>query len=129
MNRYVLTVDLKDDRDAMAAYREHHRRVWPEVLDSLRRAGIASMDIYLLERRAVRVLETDGREPERCFAAHVASGPRVSEWEALMKSLQEAPPGGDPAGWWVRMELVFSLEPQPPVEPPVPVAGNRAGQA
>lgn len=109
MSRYVLMVDLKDDPAAIAAYREHHRRVWPEVVESLRRSGILNMDIYLLERRAVMVVETNGSSPERCFAAHAASGSRVAEWEALMKSLQQAPPGGNPAWSWTRMDLVFSL--------------------
>ncbi len=128
MKRYVLTVDLTDDPAVIAAYREHHRRVWPEVLDSLRRSGIVNMDIYLLGKRAVMILETDGRDPERCFAAHVASGPRVSEWEALMQSIQQAPPGGDPGRWWAQMELVFSLERQAAAAPATPVAGSRAGR-
>lgn len=110
MKRYVFTVDLIDDPAAIAAYREHHRRVWPEVADSLRRSGIVAMDIYLLHRRAVMILETDGRDPRRCFAAHKASSARVIEWEALMKSLQQPPPGGQPDEWWVQMEPVFSLE-------------------
>lgn len=110
MSQYVLTVDLKDDPAAMAAYREHHRRVWPEVIESLRRAGIVRMDIYLLERRGVMIVETDGRDPRRCFAAHRASSPRVAEWEALMRSLQEPPPGAAPGEWWTLMEPVFRLE-------------------
>jgi L-rhamnose mutarotase len=109
MSQYVLTIDLKDDPAAIAAYREHHRHVWPEVVESLRRAGILKMDIYLLQRRGVMLLETDGRDPRSCFAAHVASGPRVLEWEALMRTLQEAPPGAPPGEWWAHMELVFSL--------------------
>jgi L-rhamnose mutarotase len=110
MSRYVLTVDLKDDPAAIAAYREYHRRVWPEVLDSLRRAGITAMEIYLVGRRGVMVVETDGRDPRRCFAAHRVSGPRVAEWEALMQSLQEAPPGAPPGETWTQMEPVFSLD-------------------
>jgi L-rhamnose mutarotase len=50
MRRYVLPVDLRDDPAAIAACREHHRRVWPEVVDSLRRAGVDRMDIHMLGR-------------------------------------------------------------------------------
>lgn len=112
MTPYVYTLDLKDDPAAIAAYREHHRRVWPEVLASLRHAGIEQMDIYLLGRRAVMVLETGGRDPLSCFAMHHASGERVAEWEALMSSLQQPPPGAQPGEWWAMMEPVFSLEEQ-----------------
>jgi L-rhamnose mutarotase len=112
MTRYVLTVDLKDDPAVVAAYREHHRRVWPEVLESLRRTGLREMEIYLLGRRLVMVVETDGRDVRRCFAAHVASSPRVAEWEALMRSLQQPPPGGVAGDWWAMMEPVFRLNGQ-----------------
>jgi len=33
MSRHVLRVDLRDEPAAIAAYREHHRRVWPEVVE------------------------------------------------------------------------------------------------
>ena len=42
MNRTLLMVDLKDDPAGIATYVEHHRRVWPEVIASLRRRGSAS---------------------------------------------------------------------------------------
>jgi L-rhamnose mutarotase len=124
MSRYVYTVDLIDDPAAIETYREHHRRVWPEVLESLRRSGIVAMNIYLLDRRAVMVLETDGRDPRRCFAAHRASSPRVTEWETLMQSLQQPPPGSQPDEWWVQMEPVFSLE----AEAGTSIASARAGR-
>src|SRR6185436_3561678 len=110
ITRTVLAVDLKGDPAAIQAYRQHHREVWPEVLASLRQSGIRRMDIYLLGRRLVMILETADQDFRRCFAAHVASSPRVAEWEALMQSMQAAPPGGAPGDWWTPMELVFSLE-------------------
>lgn len=108
--RTVLAVDLKGSTSNIEAYKEYHRRVWPEVLASLRHAGIQRMDIYLLDRRLVMILETEDPDFRRCFAAHVASSPRVAEWEALMRSLQTPPPGGDPGEWWTQMEPVFSLD-------------------
>lgn len=112
ITRTVLAVDLKDDAAAIETYKEHHRRVWPEVLASLRRAGVHDMDIYLLGRRLVMVVETEGQDFRRCFAAHLnrMSHPRVTEWEALTRSLQESLPGAAPGEWWARMEPVFSLE-------------------
>ncbi len=106
----VLTTDLKNDEAAIAAYREHHRHVWPEVLASLRRAGIRHMEIFILRRRLVMIVETDGRDIYECFAQHSASGPRVVEWESLMQSLQTAPEGGRAEGWWTAMEPIFRLD-------------------
>jgi L-rhamnose mutarotase len=116
ITRTVLAVDLKDDAAAIEAYKDHHRRVWPEVLASLRRAGVREMDIYLLGRRLVMVVETAGQDFRRCFAAHLASHPQVAEWEALMRSLQEPPPGAPAGDWWACMEPVFSLEIADPAE-------------
>jgi len=112
ITRTVLAVDLKNDAAAIETYREHHQRVWPEVLASLHRAGVRNMDIYLLGRRLVMVVETEGLDYRRCFAAHLnpTSHPRVAEWETLMRSLQEPPPGAPPGDWWACMEPVFSLE-------------------
>jgi L-rhamnose mutarotase len=108
--RSVLAVDLKDDEKATEAYVAHHRRVWPEVLRSLRQAGIRDMEIFLLGRRLVMVVDTDGLDVRRCFSKHAASHPRVIEWEALMKSLQEPVPGGQPGEWWAQMQPVFRLD-------------------
>ena len=109
--RTLLAVDLKADGAAIETYKSHHERVWPEVLASLRRAGIHNLDIYLLGRRLVMVVETEGPDFRRCFATHRASHPRVVEWEALMRSLQEPPPGAASGEWWAQMAPVFSLAP------------------
>jgi L-rhamnose mutarotase len=110
MNRYVLTVDLKDDPAAIATYKEYHQRVWPEVLASLRVAGIREMEIFLLERRLVMVVETDGRDVRECFALHHGSHPRVIAWESLMHSLQAPPPGAAPGEGWTVMTRVFRVD-------------------
>ena len=110
MRRYVLTVNLRDDPAAIAAYREHHRRVWPEVVDSLRRSGVHRMDIHMLGRRLVMILELrDGLDVQRVFATHAASNPRVREWERLMQSLQEPSSGAPPGESWAVMDSVFQL--------------------
>jgi len=110
MTRHVLAVDLKDDPAVVEAYKEHHRRVWPEVLRSLRRAGIADMQIYLLGRRLVMLVDmVDGLDVRSAFAQHVASHPRVVEWEALMKSMQQPVPGSAAGEWWAVMQPVFDL--------------------
>jgi L-rhamnose mutarotase len=110
VTRHVLAVDLKDDPAAIEAYTTHHRRVWPEVLSSLRRAGIADLQIYLLGRRLVMVAELpDGLDIRRAFATHAVSDPRVVEWEALMKSMQQPPPGAAAGEWWAVMQPVFHL--------------------
>jgi L-rhamnose mutarotase len=108
--RQVLMVDLRDDPHAIATYRVYHQRVWPEVIDSLRRVGVEQLDIYILGRRLVMIVEVRGGSDFRsAFEAHAASSPRVAEWERLMKALQEPAPGAPDGKWWAAMEPVFKL--------------------
>ncbi len=119
MKRSVLTVNLKDDPSVIEAYRRYHRSVWPEVVQSLRHVGVEQMDIHLLGRRLVMVVEmTDGLDFREALSAHTASSPRVEEWERLMKTLQEPSPDAPAGEWWAVMEPVFRLEDQEPAIAP-----------
>jgi len=125
--RYVMTLDLKDDPAGIAAYRRHHREIWPEVRQSLLRVGVRRLDIYQLERRLVMILDTKpGFDLERDFAAHAASHPRCAEWEELMKSLQQAPPGARPGKLWTEMEPIFHLARQRRPSRPAPTGRGRS---
>lgn len=115
MSRHVLTVNLKDDQAIIDTYREYHRRVWPEVLNSLRQVGVERMDIHLLGRQLVMSVElANGVDVAHAFAAHRASNPRVAEWERLMQSMQEPPPQAARGEWWAIMEPIFRFEDQEP---------------
>jgi hypothetical protein len=68
-----------------------------EVLASLRRVGVVSMDIYLLGRRLVMVVDTEGRDYRHCFAEHATSNPRVIEWKRSCARSSSRPPAPRPA--------------------------------
>jgi L-rhamnose mutarotase len=124
--RFVLTLDLKDDPGAIRAYRKHHRAVWPEVLRSLRRVGVRRMEIHALGRRLVMVLVArDGFDLKRDFAAHAVSHPRCAEWEELMRTFQQPPPGARRGELWALMEPVFRLEPPARTKRPASRRGAR----
>jgi L-rhamnose mutarotase len=111
--RYVLTLDLKDDPGKIEDYKRHHRAVWPEVLRSLRKVGVRQMEIYDLGRRLMMVMDVkDGFDRKRDFARHNASDPRCAEWESLMKTFQEPPPGAKPGEVWALMEKTFDMKDQ-----------------
>jgi L-rhamnose mutarotase len=126
MNRSVLTLDVRDDPEAIAAYRRHHAEAWPEVVRSLKAAGVVEMDIYLLGTRLVMIVELqDGLDLQHVFDAHRTSNPRVAEWEQLMLTLQQRAPGAPADQWWAVMEPVFQLSrQQPSVDTPEPVSSR-----
>jgi L-rhamnose mutarotase len=107
--RYCLALDLKDDPQLIAEYEAHHRRVWPEILESIRNSGIRSMEIYRLHTRLMMVMEVAGDFSFERKAAADRGDPRVQAWESLMWKYQQAIPGGASGSKWQLMEKIFEL--------------------
>jgi L-rhamnose mutarotase len=111
MKRYCLALDLKEDESAIKAYDDYHTKVWPEVKDSLKEAGILDMEIYRTFNRLFMILKVI---PDFSFEKKKAmdeANPKVQEWETLMSQFQQALPGSTPGEKWLLMERVFKLEP------------------
>ena len=110
--RYCLTLDLKDDEDLIAEYEEHHRAVWPEILQSIKEAGISEMEIYRYANRLFMIMEVTESFSFAAKAAADAANEKVQEWESLMWKYQQALPGALPGEKWKLMEPLFSLSAQ-----------------
>jgi L-rhamnose mutarotase len=108
--RHCLTLDLKDDPTLIARYREHHRAVWPEVLDALRAAGIVQAEIYLRGTRMVMILDVGPEFSFEAKSAADAANPVVQRWEALMWQFQQALPGTPPGEKWQVMERIWDFD-------------------
>jgi len=108
--RYCLTLDLKDDPKLIAEYRRYHKKIWPEITQSIRDAGILDMEIYLLGTRIFMVMEVDDSFSFEKKAKADAANPKVREWEELMWKFQKPLPGVKPGEKWMRMERIFKLE-------------------
>ncbi|HUP41300.1 MAG TPA: L-rhamnose mutarotase [Vicinamibacterales bacterium] len=127
MTRHVLTVRLKDEPGVVETYARHHREVWPDVQASLRQCGVEQMDIYLLGRTLVMILEMrNGVDYRTAFASHASSSARVAEWEELMKSLQEPCVGARAGEWWAIMEPVFHLNPDIAEDPAIAYVADQS---
>jgi len=109
-HRHCLTLDLKNDPALVAAYREHHAHVWPEVLDSLRDAGIVDAEIYVFETRMVLILDVNDEFSFEAKARADAANPAVQAWETLMWTFQQPLPGTPAGEKWRLMERVFTLK-------------------
>jgi L-rhamnose mutarotase len=107
--RYCLTLDLKDDPELIAEYRRHHERVWPEITQSIRNAGIEDMEIYLLGTRLFMIMEVNERFSFDAKAEADRANLKVQEWERLMWRFQKPLPEAKPGEKWMLMERVFKL--------------------
>ncbi len=112
MRRYCLTLDLKDDEDAIAAYKRYHVKIWPEIKQSLLDSGVAGMDIYALGTRLFMIMDVEDAFSMSAKAEADAANPTVQEWEMLMRRFQQQLPGALPGQWWTEMEKVFRLDEQ-----------------
>ena len=75
--RYCLALDLKNDPEVISEYKKRHEAIWPEILESIKDAGIEAMDIYCVANRLfVSSLHT--RVPlARSIACSCPSAPNV----------------------------------------------------
>ena len=109
--RLYYALDLKDDPALIAEYERWHRpdMVWPEIVDSIRAAGVLDLDIFRTGNRLVLVMEVGESYSAERKAASDAADPRVQEWEALMWQFQQALPFAKPGEKWLPMRQIFSL--------------------
>ena len=111
MKRYCLALDLKDDPGLIEKYEEYHKKVWPEILRSIKNAGILQMEIYRVSNRLFMIMETYDEFSFERKAAMDSADQKVQEWEELMWQYQQALPGNKPGEKWSLMEKIFSLNP------------------
>jgi len=58
MKVYAQALDLKNNKELINEYENHHRNVWPEVLEGLKSVGIIRMRIWRINNRLFMLIET-----------------------------------------------------------------------
>ena len=116
--RRCFALDLRDDPTAIDSYKHWHRPGGPpaEVTRTLREAGIAALDIYLIGNRLFMIMDFDPSVPSSAKSTDDSDNPDVLAWEALMSELQQElpfPKKESGAGKWQLLEHIYSLAAQP----------------
>ena len=110
MKQYCLALDLKNDPKLISEYEAYHRKVWPEILKSIRDAGIEQMQIYRVLNRLFMIMQTSDAFRFDEKARLDSENETVQRWEELMWSYQQALPGSNPGEKWQLMKCIFDLE-------------------
>ena len=110
LKKHCFALDLKEDSKSIASYREHHKNVWPEIIESITGTGIEKLEIYLAGNRLFMIMETQDHFSFKNKNLSDAENPKVQEWEKLMWKYQQALPFSNPGEKWVLMEEVFNLK-------------------
>lgn len=116
--RMCFAVDLRDGPEAIASYKRWHAPGGPPagVTRSLREAGIAVLEIYLIGNRLFMIMDVESRYSPEAKERADATNADVQAWNQLMDTLQQALPFAKPgvnAGKWQQMECIYSLAAQP----------------
>ena len=109
--RHCFALDLNDDAELIAEYERYHLAdtVWPEILDSIRSAGIEELEIYRVGDRMFMIMEvSEGFDPV-AKAASDSTNPRVIAWEKLMWRFQKSLPFASEGEKWMAMKRLFCL--------------------
>ena len=110
MKRYCLTLNLKNEPALIRQYEAYHKAVWPEIIGSIKDAGIEQMEIYRLDTRLFMIMEVNADFSFEKKAAADKNNNKVQEWEELMWRYQEALPGAAEGEKWMIMNKIFDLK-------------------
>jgi L-rhamnose mutarotase len=109
MKRYCLALDLKDDPKLIEEYEEHHKKVWLEIIHSIKDAGIEQMEIYKRGTRLFMIMEVNDDFSFEKKEEADKNNPKVQEWEELMWKYQQPLTGAAKGEKWVLMKKIFEL--------------------
>ena len=109
MKYYGLTLNLRDDAKTIEEYKTYHRAMWPEVEESLRRAGVLTLRIFLGARQLFMYMEAGDDFDPATYVSEYLREPRAAEWESLMQQMQEPVAYAKPGEWWTFLEPIYAL--------------------
>jgi len=114
ITRRCFAVDLHDDADRIARYRQWHAAGGPPaaVNAAIRADDVRELEIWLVGDRMFMILEQGDAFDADAKAARDAADPDVQAWDALMRTFQKPLPFA-PDRTWVEMERIYALSEQP----------------
>jgi L-rhamnose mutarotase len=95
--------------EKLEEYKRYHARVWPEILDMIRKCDIRNYSIYHKDGFLFSYFEYHGKD-FKASMAKMAADPKTQEWWAVMKPMQDPLETRASGEWWAEMEEVFHTE-------------------
>lgn len=90
-------------------YEEHHQKVWPEILASIRNSGIEQMEIYRLSTRLFMIMEVNDSFSFEIKSEMDMNNAKVQEWEELMWKYQQPLKEAGKGEKWILLDKIFDL--------------------
>ena len=110
MKRYSLTLDLRNDPELIRQYEELHKEVWPEIINSIKDAGIENMQIYRYSTRLFMIMEVNDDFSFEKKQQEDTNNAKIQQWEELMWKYQQPLEGSAKKKKWKLMDKIFELK-------------------
>ncbi len=107
LDRYCLTLNLKDDQELIEEYEQYHQNVWPEVEATFEKAGIENMEIYRYRTRLVLIIEVNDSFSFEKWDRINEESEKVQEWEELMWTYQAPLEDAGEGEKWKQMDRIY----------------------
>jgi L-rhamnose mutarotase len=110
MKRFCLMLNLKNDPELIKEYEEHHKAVWPEIISSIKVAGIENMEIYRYGTSLFMIMEVNDDFSFEKKQQADNTNEKVQEWEQLMWKYQQPYASAGKDEKWILMNKIFDLK-------------------
>lgn len=107
--KYCFALDLIDDEGLIKEYEKWHKEVWPEIIHSIKDAGIAELEIYRVYNRLFMIMKTHKSFSLEKKKKMDEKNLIVQQWETLMWKYQQSIPKATPGTKWQLMKKIFEL--------------------
>ena len=108
--KYCFALDLKNDPEKIQAYIDQHKRVWPEIKESIKNAGINQLEIFHTHNRLFMIVEGNKDFSLQKKSKMDSENPFVQKWEEIMWEYQKSLPNTKKGTKWVLMEKIYDLD-------------------
>ncbi|QNM84338.1 L-rhamnose mutarotase [Polaribacter pectinis] len=109
MKIYCFALDLINDSKLISEYKKYHEKIWPEITNSIKAAGIENLDIYLIGNRLFMIMKVNETFTFEKKTIMDLENPKVQEWENLMWNYQQKLPFAKEGEKWVLMDKIYQL--------------------
>ena len=102
MEKIAFTYRLKPGRKDL--YVKAHDNIWPEMLESLKKAGVQQMEIFLRHNQLFLFAEVESKER---FNKAASNDPVYIKWNKQWDNVLEQPYDDEEKGPFAEMKQVF----------------------
>lgn len=107
MRRYGMVIKIKPEK--LEEYKKLHAKVWPGVIDIIRKCNIKNYSIYYRDHYLFSYFEYTGKD-FKTDMGKMASELLTKEWWELTEPCQEPLETRKDGEWWADMEEVFHMD-------------------